>query len=221
MRTAAHLIALDRGVTTLFVFLTIFPRPLRLYIDTPHAPLVDADEVRPLEPAERAEVEAFVRSYIDRDRPTLAAPEGDDYPGEAPRLRAPRCGSRDSRARQRVPQAVALRDQRRKAARPSSDFVTPSRAVARPAVRVLPAPRDRRLQGQARHPSLRRPGIHRRDDRRHASARPRSCTQGASGRHRPQPSQVSAQAHAARARASRGPAHVIARADPPITRRRS
>ena len=40
MRTAAHLIALDRGITTLFVFLTIFPRPLRLYIDTPHAPIV-------------------------------------------------------------------------------------------------------------------------------------------------------------------------------------
>jgi hypothetical protein len=71
MRTAAHLIALDRGVTTLFVFLTIFPRPLRLYIDTPHAPLVDRDEVRALEPAERAEVEAFIRSYIDRDLPTL------------------------------------------------------------------------------------------------------------------------------------------------------
>jgi len=71
MRTAAHLIALDRGVTTLFVFLTIFPRPLRLYIDTPHAPLVAPEEVRPLEPAERDEVEEFIRSYIDRDRPTL------------------------------------------------------------------------------------------------------------------------------------------------------
>jgi Capsule polysaccharide biosynthesis protein len=71
MRTAAHLIALDRGVTTLFVFLTIFPRPLRLYIDTPHARLVAPEEVRPLEPAERAEVEEFIRGYIDRDRPTL------------------------------------------------------------------------------------------------------------------------------------------------------
>jgi hypothetical protein len=71
MRTAAHLIALDRGVTTLFVFLTIFPNPLRLYIDTPHAPPVPPDDVRALDPAERAEVEAFIRSYIDRDRPTL------------------------------------------------------------------------------------------------------------------------------------------------------
>ena len=71
MRTAAHLIALDRRVTTLFVFLTMFPRPLRLYIDTPHAPLVDPEEVRPLEAAERTEIEAFIRSYISRDRPTL------------------------------------------------------------------------------------------------------------------------------------------------------
>jgi Capsule polysaccharide biosynthesis protein len=71
MRTAAHLIALDRGVTTLFVFLTIFPRPLRLYIDTPHAPLIAPEDVRPLEPAERDEVEEFVRSYIALDRPTL------------------------------------------------------------------------------------------------------------------------------------------------------
>jgi capsular polysaccharide biosynthesis protein len=71
MRTAAHMIALDRGVTTLFVFLTIFPRPLRLYIDTPHAPLVPPEEVRALEPGERAEVETFIRSYIQRDRPTL------------------------------------------------------------------------------------------------------------------------------------------------------
>jgi hypothetical protein len=72
MRTAAHLVALDRGITTLFVFLTIFPRPLRLYIDTPHAPIVAPDEVRRLEPTEREEVEAFIRSYIERDRPTLA-----------------------------------------------------------------------------------------------------------------------------------------------------
>ena len=71
MRTAAHLVALEREVTTLFVFLTIFPRPLRVYIDTPHAPLVAPEEVRPLEPAERAEVEDFIRAYIERDRPTL------------------------------------------------------------------------------------------------------------------------------------------------------
>ena len=71
MRTVAHLVALQRGIPTLFVFLTIFPNPLRLYIDTPHAPLVDPAEVRPLDASEHAEVEAFVRAYIDRDRPTL------------------------------------------------------------------------------------------------------------------------------------------------------
>ena len=71
MRSVAHLVALQRQVPTLFVFLTIFPNPLRLYIDTPHAPIVAPEELRPLDPTEREETERFVRSYIDRDRPTL------------------------------------------------------------------------------------------------------------------------------------------------------
>jgi hypothetical protein len=71
MRTVAHLVALDRGVTTLFVFLTIFPEPARIYIDTPHAPLAGPGDVRPLSAEERAQVEDFVASYIARDRPTL------------------------------------------------------------------------------------------------------------------------------------------------------
>jgi hypothetical protein len=71
MRTAAHLIALDRRVTTLFLFHTIFPRPLRLYVDTPHAPIVPRDEIRELDENERAQIESFVESYIRRDRPTL------------------------------------------------------------------------------------------------------------------------------------------------------
>ena len=69
MRTAAHLISLDRGVQALFLFYTIFPRPLRLYRDTMQAPIVAPEEVRPLTGAERAQVEGFVAGYIERDRP--------------------------------------------------------------------------------------------------------------------------------------------------------
>jgi hypothetical protein len=69
MRTAAHLIALDRGVTTFFLFYTIFPRPLRLYADTMQAPIVPADEVRELDVAERAEVDTFVREFTARAAP--------------------------------------------------------------------------------------------------------------------------------------------------------
>jgi hypothetical protein len=63
MRTAAHLIAKARGAGTLYLLYTPFPKPLRVYWDTVHAPAVPLDEVRPLEPAERAEVEAFIARF--------------------------------------------------------------------------------------------------------------------------------------------------------------
>ena len=69
MRTVAHHIALRRGIAVLFLFYTLFPRPLRLYRDTMHAPIVDAAEVRPISAAERAHVEAFIAEYAARDRP--------------------------------------------------------------------------------------------------------------------------------------------------------
>ena len=69
MRTAAHLIGLERGAIVLFLFYTIFPRPLRLYANTMHSPIVPADEVRDLEPEERAEVEAFIAEFIGRATP--------------------------------------------------------------------------------------------------------------------------------------------------------
>lgn len=62
-RTVAHRVALKRGVTTLFLFYTIFPHPLRLYADTMQAPIVPLADIRPLEPSEREEVEAFVRAF--------------------------------------------------------------------------------------------------------------------------------------------------------------
>ena len=69
MRTAAHEVARHRGATVLFLFYTIFPEPLRLYRDTMHAPIVAPDEVRQLEPSERAGVERFIGEFKSAKRP--------------------------------------------------------------------------------------------------------------------------------------------------------
>ncbi len=69
MRTATHLIALRRGIGVLFLFYTLFPRPLRLYRDTMHAPIVAADDIRELTPADREHVEAFIADFTARDKP--------------------------------------------------------------------------------------------------------------------------------------------------------
>lgn len=69
MRTAAHLIALDRDVTVLFLFYTIFPNPLRLYTNTMHAPIVPPEELRELTSQERAEVEEFIAAFTARATP--------------------------------------------------------------------------------------------------------------------------------------------------------
>jgi len=68
-RTVAHTVALSRGIPTFFLFYTIFPRGLRLYVDTMHAPIVDPSELRPLNDDERREIEAFRRSFIERAAP--------------------------------------------------------------------------------------------------------------------------------------------------------
>jgi hypothetical protein len=69
MRTAAHLIGLDRGTTVLFLFYTIFPNPLRLYANTMHSPIVSPEELRELAPEERAEVEGFIAEFTARATP--------------------------------------------------------------------------------------------------------------------------------------------------------
>jgi hypothetical protein len=71
-RTAAHHIAIQRGIDTLFLFYTIFPRPLRLYANTMHAPIVEPAEVRPLEDHELAEVERFIVDFTAADAPIRA-----------------------------------------------------------------------------------------------------------------------------------------------------
>jgi capsule polysaccharide modification protein KpsS len=59
-------------VPVLFLLYTIFPNPLRLYVDTLHAPIVSEDELRELTPAEVEEVEAFRRSFVERAQPIRA-----------------------------------------------------------------------------------------------------------------------------------------------------
>jgi hypothetical protein len=69
MRTATHLIGLERGINVLFLMYTLFPRPLRLYANTMHAPIVPPEEVRELTGPERAEVEGFIAEYTQRRKP--------------------------------------------------------------------------------------------------------------------------------------------------------
>jgi Capsule polysaccharide biosynthesis protein len=72
IRVVSHLIGLERGVPVLFLLYTIFPNPLRLYVDTLHAPIVSAEELRPLDSAEAAELDEFRRAFIERAAPIRA-----------------------------------------------------------------------------------------------------------------------------------------------------
>lgn len=72
LRIAAHHVALDRGVPTLFPFHSIFPRPLRLYRDSLTGPWVERDELRELADTEREEVRAFIAAYTARATPVRA-----------------------------------------------------------------------------------------------------------------------------------------------------
>jgi Capsule polysaccharide biosynthesis protein len=82
MRTAANLIAWSRGVTTISLFYTIFPNPLRMYVDTLQGPIVPEEEVRPLSDAERREVEDFIAAYRRRGTPTLPHRQTAATPGK-------------------------------------------------------------------------------------------------------------------------------------------
>jgi hypothetical protein len=69
IRVATHLIGLAREIPVLFLLYTIFPNPLRLTVDTLHAPIVDPAELRELTDAEHAEVESFRREFVARAQP--------------------------------------------------------------------------------------------------------------------------------------------------------
>lgn len=71
-RIAAHHAALSRSISVFFLFFTIFPRPLRLYVDTMQAPIVSDDEVRPLSEPEAQELDDFRKAYLERDAPIRA-----------------------------------------------------------------------------------------------------------------------------------------------------
>lgn len=69
IRRAAHLVGLKHGSPVLFLFYTIFPEPLRLYVDTMDAPIVAPDELHELSADERKSVEDFISTFITRDEP--------------------------------------------------------------------------------------------------------------------------------------------------------
>jgi len=69
IRIAAHLIALQRGVPVLFILHTIFPNPLRVYVNTLHAPIAPVEELRELTPAEVEDVEAFRAAFTSSAMP--------------------------------------------------------------------------------------------------------------------------------------------------------
>ncbi|MGI8596762.1 MAG: hypothetical protein ACR2LY_05685 [Thermoleophilaceae bacterium] len=72
MREVALRVGTERGATALFLVNSPFPRPLRLYVDAYDGPIVAPEEVRPLSPPERDEVEGFVSRFTERAKPILA-----------------------------------------------------------------------------------------------------------------------------------------------------
>ncbi len=69
IRIAAHMIANARGIPALFMLHTIFPNPVRVYVDTLHAPIAPVGELRELTPEERGKVEAFRKSFTQAAAP--------------------------------------------------------------------------------------------------------------------------------------------------------
>jgi len=69
IRVAAHLIGLARGIPVLFLLYTLFPNPLRLYVDTLHAPIVPLEDLDELSPDKAEAVEKFRREFIERAQP--------------------------------------------------------------------------------------------------------------------------------------------------------
>ena len=72
LRESAYLVGMRHGARVFFLLNSIFPNPLRLTVDSYHAPLVPSDEIRALDARERTEVESFVRDFIGRGKPILA-----------------------------------------------------------------------------------------------------------------------------------------------------
>jgi hypothetical protein len=69
VRVASHLVGVQRGIPVLFLLYTLFPDPLRLTVDTLHAPIVAPEELRELTPEELERVEEFRRAFTERAKP--------------------------------------------------------------------------------------------------------------------------------------------------------
>jgi hypothetical protein len=67
----AHLIGLERKATVLWVMHSIFKGRMRVYANTYHAPAFPPEDVRELEPEERAEIEHFIDGFIRKAKPVL------------------------------------------------------------------------------------------------------------------------------------------------------
>ncbi len=69
IRTAAHLVGVRRDIPVLFLFYTIFPDPLRLYVDSMHAPIVSPSRIREPSLSERERLERFIVDFTARREP--------------------------------------------------------------------------------------------------------------------------------------------------------
>ena len=69
IRIVAHLVANAHSIPVLFILHTIFPNPLRVYVDTLDAKIAPPEELRELTPEERREVEAFRASFTQAATP--------------------------------------------------------------------------------------------------------------------------------------------------------
>jgi hypothetical protein len=72
IRVVSHLVGLARDIPVLFLLYTLFPEPLRLTVDTLHAPIVPVEELREPTPEEREKVEAFRRRFTEAGKPIRA-----------------------------------------------------------------------------------------------------------------------------------------------------
>ncbi len=69
IRIVAHLVANAHSIPVLFILHTIFPNPLRVYVDTLDAKIAPPGELRELTPEEQREVEAFRASFTQAATP--------------------------------------------------------------------------------------------------------------------------------------------------------
>jgi len=69
IRVVTHLVGMRRRIPVLFLLYTIFPNPLRLTVDTLHAPIVPLEELRPLTADEAEELAAFRAAFLERAKP--------------------------------------------------------------------------------------------------------------------------------------------------------